>query len=244
MSRRTGDKIEINGSYQYNAYYTGKAPQRFWHYAKLSEAENALEIKEGDQMLDVGCGSGLLSHFMANHKGTKVTGIDANPDALKFARSSYSNSNLEFKQGLLDELNFPESSFDKIAFLEVIEHISQEQGRQIVKTFQHLLKPGGKVVISTPNRSSLWPLIEWVFDKLKLVPNLGEEQHEYLYSGGELEQIGKEAGLRLEKRSTINTFAPWIAILSWKLALTIHQLEMKFIKRHGSILLYTFVKPV
>lgn len=243
MTRRTGDKVEINGDYQYNAYYTGRAPQRFWHYAKLKEAENALEIKEGDNILDVGCGSGLFSHFLANYPGTHVTAIDANPNALEFARAKYSNTNLEFKLGLLDELNLPQNSFDKIVFLEVIEHISLEQGKQIMKTFAQLLKPGGKVVISTPNRKSLWPLIEWTFDVLKVVPNLGEEQHEHLYSGKELEQTGAQAGLTLEKKSTINTFAPWLALLNWKLALTIHGLEMRYFKRYGSILLYTFVKP-
>lgn len=243
MSRRIGDKVEINGDYQYNAYYTGKAPQRFWHYAKLKEAETVLEIKEGDNILDVGCGSGLFSHFLANHKGTHVTAIDANATAIEFARNKYSNSNLEFKLGLLDELNLPHSSFDKIVFLEVIEHISHEQGKQILKTFNDLLKPGGKLVISTPNRKSLWPLIEWTFDVFKVVPNLGEEQHEHLYAGKELEQIGKQVGLALEKKNTINTFAPWLALLNWNLALAIHKLEMKYFKRYGSILLYTFVKP-
>lgn len=244
MARRTGDKIEIDGSYQYNAYYTGKAPQRFWHYAKLKEAENALEIKEGDAIIDVGCGSGLFSHFLANHKGTQVIGVDGNANALEFARRKYLNTNLEFKQGLIDELNLPKNSFDKIVFLEVIEHISLEQGKQVMRTFHDLLKPGGKVVISTPNRKSLWPLIEWTFDILKVVPNMGEEQHEHLYSGKELQEIGEAAGLKSIKKNTINTLAPWLALISWKLALIVHKWEVKYFKRYGSILLYTFSKSI
>lgn len=242
MTRRTGDKVEINGDYQYNAYYTGKTPQRFWHYAKLREAENALEIKSGDNILDVGCGSGLFSHFLAEHKGTQVTAIDANQKAIDFGRNKYSNSNLEFKQGLLDELNLKKNSYDKIAFLEVIEHISFQQGSQIMKEFNNLLKPGGLVVISTPNRKSLWPFIEWALDFFRLVPNLAEEQHEYLYSGEELQKTGEQAGLTLYKKHTINTIAPWLAIISWNLGLRMHRIEMRYFKKRGSILLYTFIK--
>ena len=243
MTRRTGDKVEINGDYQYNAYYTGKAAQRFWHYAKLKEAEDALEIKSGDNILDVGCGSGLFSHFLAEHEGTHVTAIDANHKAIEFAKNKYSNSNIEFKLGLLDELNLKKTSYDKIAFLEVKEHISIEQGSQIMKEFSELLKPGGMVVISTPNRQSLWPLIEWALDFFKLVPNLTEEQHEYLYAGNELKHIGEKAGLTLHKKHTINAIAPWLAMFSWSLALRMHRIEMKYFKKRGSILLYTFVKP-
>ena len=194
MERRTGDKIEINGDYQYNAYYTGKAPQRFWHFAKIEEAINSLQIKEGDNILDVGCGSGLVSSFMADHKGVNVVAVDANIHALDFAREKFKKSNLTFKMGLLDELNLPEQSFDKIIFLEVIEHISEKQGEEIFKTFYRLLKPGGRVVISTPNKKSLWPFIEWSLDFFRIVPNLAEEQHEFLYTGKKLEEKGVQAG--------------------------------------------------
>ena len=98
-------------------------------------------------------------------------------------------------------------------------------------------------MISTPNRKSLWPLIEWALDKFKVVPNLAEEQHEYLYSGKELQQAGEASGFNLQKKNTLNTFAPWVALLNWKLALGIHKLEMRLFKRYGAILLYTFVKP-
>jgi len=99
------------------------------------------------------------------------------------------------------------------------------------------------VVISTPNRKSLWPFIEWALDFFRLVPNLAEEQHEYLYSGEELQKIGEQAGLVLHKKHTINTIAPWLAIFSWNLGQRMHRIEMRHFKKRGSILLYTFIKP-
>ncbi len=240
--RRIGDRVQIPGDYQHKAYYSGKSPQRFWHFAKLTEAEKALEIKEGDEILDAGCGSGLFSHFLAKYKGTHVTAIDSNEKAIEFARSAYSDPNLNFKLGLVDEMNLPVNKFDKIAFLEVLEHLTEKQGTQLLRTFHSLLKPGGRLVISTPNRFSLWPLTEWVMDFLHLTPDMAESQHEHLYSGTELLQKARQAGFLLQTKNTINTFAPWLALLSWRLALKVHKLEMKYNKKYGSILLYTFYK--
>lgn len=242
MDRRTGDKIEIGGDYQYNAYYVGRAPQRFWHYAKIQEAIHSLQLKSGDNVLDVGCGSGLVSSFMADHEGVTVTAIDSNQSALDFARRKFQKHNLTYTMGLLDELALPPQSFDKIIFLEVIEHISEKQGAEVLKTFYKLLKPGGIVVVSTPNKNSLWPLLEWALDFFKVVPSLAEGQHEFLYTGKQLEEKGTQAGFtRIDKR-TINTLAPWLALINWKLAVMVHRIEYRFFRRYGSILLYTFYK--
>jgi 2-polyprenyl-3-methyl-5-hydroxy-6-metoxy-1,4-benzoquinol methylase len=242
MDRRVGDKIQIEGAYQYNAYYHGKKAQRFWHFAKLEEAMKSLEIKPGDNVLEVGCGSGLLSYFIAKNSEVKVTAIDANQAALDFATQQFKLPNLTFTKGLLDELNLKEASYDKIVFLEVIEHITEKQGEEILKSFFKLLKPGGKLVISTPNKASLWPLIEWSLDFFKLVPNLADEQHEFLYKGSILEQKGKNAGFICSNKKQINTFAPWLATINWKLALSVHKFEVKCFKRFGSLLVYTFTK--
>ncbi len=242
MDRRVGDKIQIEGAYQYNAYYNGKKAQRFWHYAKLDEAIKSLEIKDGDRVLEVGCGSGLLSFFIAKNPKVTVTAIDANQSALDFATNQFKLPNLTYSKGLLDELNFKESSFDKIVFLEVIEHITEKQGEEIFKSFYKLLKPNGKLVISTPNKASLWPLIEWSLDFFKLVPNLADEQHEFLYSGKILQKKGEQAGFKCSNKKQINTFAPWLASISWKLALSVHAFEIKVFKKFGSLLVYTFTK--
>lgn len=242
MSRRVGDKIQIEGAYQYNAYYHGKKSQRFWHYAKLEEAIKSLEINDGDNVLEVGCGSGLISYFIARNPKVKVTAIDANDSALEFARQKFILPNLTYTKGLLDELQLKEASYDKIIFLEVIEHITEKQGEEVFKSFYKLLKPKGKLVISTPNKSSLWPLIEWSLDFFKLVPNLADEQHEFLYTGKILEQKGKNAGFECSNKKQINTIAPWLASVSWKLALKVHSFEAKFVKIWGSLLVYTFTK--
>jgi len=241
-NRRTGDKIHIDGSYQYNAFYKGNRIQRFWHFAKLEEARRDLAIADGDTILDAGCGSGLLSFFLARDANAEVWGIDANPSAIAFCKSTYQLPHLHFEQQLIDDPFFAPGYFNKIVSLEVLEHLSADQGYLVISRFYELLPPGGKLVISTPNRKSLWPAIEFVLDKCKLVPNLQEGQHELLYSGKQLEAVAAKAGFDCISRKTINFIAPWMAIFSRRLALAIHRAEINHQSRLGSLLLYTFQK--
>jgi 2-polyprenyl-3-methyl-5-hydroxy-6-metoxy-1,4-benzoquinol methylase len=246
--RRTGDRIAIPGEYQYRALHHGPAPQRFWHRAKLEEALALLRLAPGDRMLDAGCGSGILAAMASEVPMTprlRVLGVDANPAAIEFGSRTFDRPNLSFRLGLvdeLDELNEPPGSFEKISFLEVIEHLSRAQGETILAQFAHLLAPGGRLVLTTPNRRSPWPLLEWLLDRLRLVPQLSGEQHEVLYDLDELRAMGEAAGLALAEHRMIDTVAPWLA--GWpRLARLVHRAEVRLIRRHGCVMVLAFEKP-
>ena len=237
--RRLGDRVAIPGDYQHRALYDGPAPQRFWHRAKLEEALALLRLGPGDRMLDAGCGSGLLAAMAAEVPGTQVLGVDANPAAIEFVSRTFVRPNLAFRQALVDELDAAPGSFDKIGFLEVIEHLSRAQGEAVLVQFARLLAPGGRLVLTTPNRRSPWPLIEWLLDHLRLVPPLAGEQHEVLYDLDELRTMGETAGLVLAEHRMIDTIAPWLA---WwpALARTVHRGEVRAIRRHGCVMVLAF----
>ncbi len=239
---RTGDKIAISGAYQYDAYYKGPRMQRFWHYIRLKESAILLDATATDSILDIGCGSGLFSSIIATEKKATVLGIDSNQDAIAFCQSNYKLTNLSFEEHTTDEINFPENTFDKIVLLEVIEHITKEQAIVLLKKIAAWLKPGGSLVISTPNKRSLWPIIEFLMDKLKLAPTMNKEQHEILYNRKQLKKLVEEAGLITKAESTILFLSPWMSIINWKLGLYFHKLEMKFNTRLGSLLLHSFKK--
>ena len=241
VSRRVGDRIAIPGDYQHRALHSGPAPQRFWHRAKVEEALALLRLVPGERLLDAGCGSGLLATKAAEIPGTEVLGVDANPAAIEFVSRTFVRPNLAFRQALVDELDAAPGSFEKIAFLEVIEHLSQAQGKAILAQFAHLLAPGGRLVLTTPNRRSPWPLIEWLLDHLHLVPPLSGEQHEVLYDLDELRAMGEAAGLALAEHRMINTIAPWLAW--WPgLARAVHRTEVQVIRRHGCVMVLAFEK--
>lgn len=242
--RRWGDLTEIPGNYQFRVLNEGFASQRFWHHAKLLEAERKLDPQPGDLLLDVGCGSGILSARLAEYAHTQVIGIDSNPLAIDFASQQFQRHNLEYKLGYVDELDIASDSVAKIAFLEVIEHIYPEQALTTLKGFFRILRPGGRLVISTPNAQSLWPLIEWTLDRTNLTPHMDGDQHVKLYTKKALIDVGKAAGFELLNHCTINALAPWLAPVSWRLALKTHELEVSYPHSFGSLLLQTFIKPM
>lgn len=245
MTRRTGDKISIAGDYQYTALNKGSAPQRFWHRTRLQEAIKDLLIKPGYSILDAGCGSGLLTAFIAEAlPSVSITGIDGNAAAIDFCRRQWVHlPNARFIEGRIDELTaWPDAGTDGIAFLEVIEHITREQAFNVLREFHRILRPGGLLVVSTPNRKSLWPLQERIMDILRLVPRLKGAQHETLYSGAELEKMAASAGFATASRRTILFMGPWLATLSKRWADRMHRWETTRNRTPGSLLLYTFRK--
>jgi dolichyl-phosphate beta-glucosyltransferase len=242
---RTGDKVSIDGNYQYNAYHYGWVVQKYWHRFKLFSAIKNLNIDRSQQILDVGCGSGMLCSIIANdNPSVQITGIDGNPLAIAFCKNQWKRLlNAHFEDRKVDELNtFLNYSADRIAFIEVIEHITKKQSDHVLGEFYRILKKGGILVISTPNRKSLWPLLEHILDFLNLIPKLKGDQHEMLYSGKELEKLAIEHGFALKRKQTINCIAPWLAVISPRIARKAHVWESEKPWIPGSLLLYTFIK--
>ncbi|MBT8452649.1 MAG: methyltransferase domain-containing protein [Deltaproteobacteria bacterium] len=238
--RRLGDAIQIPGNYQFQAAFAGSAPQRFWHQTRFEVCLDMLDAGAGMRVLDVGCGSGVFADMVAAVDGTEVTAVDGNREAVSFAERQFCRSNLSFVHGLVDELAFESSSFDRISCLEVIEHIHPEQGRAVMRTFHRLLAPGGRLVISTPNMHSYWPALEWSLDRLRLVPTMDGEQHVAGYHPRALRALGEETGFRLRSTRTLFVLSPWLALANWRLAKALHRLEEAIPVHFGTLLVQSF----
>lgn len=107
----------------------------------------------GKKILDVGCGGGLLTEAMAQ-AGGQITGIDMSPEALSVARLHALESQLtiDYQQITAEEFaSLHAGSFDLVTCLEMLEHVPDPAA--VVKACAQLVKPGGKVVFSTLNRT-------------------------------------------------------------------------------------------
>ena len=240
--RRMGDVISIPGDYQHRVLNTGLAPQRFWHHVKYLEAARWLDPQAGDRILDIGCGSGVAASLIAQTKGTQVLGIDVKEEAINYARAQFQSPNLNFEVGLVDDLDFEDASIDKIALLEVIEHIYPDQAMKAMREYFRLLKPGGRLVVTTPNSHSMWPIIEWGLDRFRLVPSLKGAQHVNNFHAARLIALAEDIGFRVVTCRTMHVLAPWLASLNWQLASYVHRLEQRRSHRLGNLLLACFEK--
>ncbi|XP_064072328.1 ubiquinone biosynthesis O-methyltransferase, mitochondrial-like [Vanessa tameamea] len=133
-------------------------------------------------ILDVGCGGGIVSEGIAR-LGAKVTGIDASKELVEIAKEHCTiDSRLENNRPSYHCTTVEEHSqhffdhYDAVVASEVIEHVADKE--LFIQSCVKALKPGGKIFITTPNRSKLSEFVticlsEHVFN---LVP---KGTHEY-----------------------------------------------------------------
>lgn len=112
----------------------------------------AFDSYKGLNILDVGCGGGLVCEPMARLGGT-VTGIDADKNAIAVAREHAKEQDLDitYKITSSDELVQDGKQFDVVLALEIIEHVDNPE--LFVKSVMDLCYPGGLVIFSTLNRN-------------------------------------------------------------------------------------------
>jgi len=99
-------------------------------------------------LLDVGCGSGRFLSVM-RRAGWRVTGVEPDPRAAAAARSRYG---LAVYAGGLGEAGFPDKTFDAVVLSHVLEHVADPLA--LLSACRRLLRPGGRLALSTPNVAS------------------------------------------------------------------------------------------
>jgi 2-polyprenyl-3-methyl-5-hydroxy-6-metoxy-1,4-benzoquinol methylase len=241
-ARRTGDTVQIPGAYQHVALTSGPSVQRFWHQSKLLLLDWMFQVNSGESVLDIGCGSGVFADALAR-RGAKVLGIDANVDAIDYATRTFGREGLSFRRGLLDELELPSASFDKVVCLEIVEHVYLNQVRQLLDTLVRVLEPGGQLLITTPNYRGLWPAVEWATDRFSNAAKMDGEQHVTHFDRKLLGHCLSNAGLEIEELRTYCTFAPFSAALSPRIASRLELVERKLDLPFGNLLVARARKP-
>ena len=154
---------------------------------------------DGKQVLDVGCGGGILADAMAR-KGAQVLGIDLATKALRVAQLhalEAQTPNVTYREVSAEALA-PErpGSFDAVTCMEMLEHVPDPAS--VVQACATLVKPGGWVFFSTINRSAksfLFAIVgaEYV---LNLLPR-GTHAYARLIRPSELARHCRAAGLEL-----------------------------------------------
>jgi 2-polyprenyl-6-hydroxyphenyl methylase/3-demethylubiquinone-9 3-methyltransferase len=165
--------------------------------ARLKFIADRAELS-GAQVLDVGCGGGILAESMAR-KGGQVTGIDVAPRVLSTAKLHLHESGLEidYKEKMVEDLaQETPGVFDVITCMEMLEHVPDPAS--IIQSIETLLKPGGQGFFSTLNRTPLAFALGIVGAEhiARLLPR-GTHRYDRFIKPSELSAWLREAGLEV-----------------------------------------------
>ncbi len=162
----------------------------------------------GKQLIDVGCGGGILSEAMA-HRGAKVTGIDMGEAPLAVAKLHQLESGVEVEYLQSTAENMAEEragAYDVVCCLEMLEHVPDPGS--VIAACATMAKPGGALYFSTINRNPKAFMFAIVGAEhiLRLLP-AGTHEYDKFIRPSELAGWLRDAGLQL-KDMTGMTYNP------------------------------------
>ena len=112
-------------------------------------------LGSGEQVLDVGCGTGTLAIAAAQAApGLKVTGLDADPSILARAREKAADAGVDvaFDEAMSTALPYADASFDIVLSTLFFHHLPDDGKRQTAAELVRVLRPGGRIVVGDLGR--------------------------------------------------------------------------------------------
>ena len=172
-------------------------------------------IGPGQQVLDLGCGTGSLSVLIQQrHPEAKLTGLDPDPKALARATAKAARAGLtiRFEQGFGDALPFADASLDRVLSSLVLHHLTREEKLAAFRDVRRVLRPGGELHVLDfgPPQGRLDRVLTHIIHR-------GEAMNDNL--GGQLPALMQEAGLvEVRESSSVRTAFGRLTILEAKRA--------------------------
>lgn len=154
------------------------------------------QVVPAGRLLDVGSGPGFLLRA-ARERRWNAVGLDPSPFAVAQAR----RNGFEAHQGMLEEVDLAERSFDALALLQVIEHVTDP--RPLLDACRRLLRPGGAIVVATPNPASMLARTKREGFNYWIPPI-----HCVWYTPRALTMVLRRAGFRVVSRTTWSARSP------------------------------------
>ena len=207
------DKGQVSGSAA-EVYDTFFVPALFQEWT--DRVADAAQIQAGDRVLDVACGTGVLTRTVAERVGKDgVIGLDVNDGMLAVAREK--SADIEWKQGIAENLPFEDGSFDAVVCQFGLMFFDNRQ--VAIQEMMRVLRQGGRLAIAVWDSLDRTPGYAAMVDLLLRL--FGEEAANGLRAPfvlGEVEEVRdlfKLAGIHDVKVDTIVGAARFPSIESW-----------------------------
>lgn len=163
---------------------------------------------EGRFALDVGCGPGFYSKLLAS-RGFATTSIDTDTANLESAGRFAAET---FQGDAVDVLaRLPPAKYELALALEIIEHMPKSRGETLLERLHGLLAPGGKLLLSTPNRLSPEGLAGYYWNekiRRKAVWKAWDPTHAHVYTSFEIIRLLRSRGFQVERATGYDYHLP------------------------------------
>lgn len=107
-------------------------------------------IEAGSKVLDIAAGTGYGAKIIAQSGASEVWGGDISLEAIEAAKEAYGDERVHFRVMEAENIPFDDNYFDMVVSLETVEHL--DNYINFILELKRVLKPGGRLIISTPDR--------------------------------------------------------------------------------------------
>ena len=217
-------------------YKKKRGIQSKWHHIHYNLVRKILGKYQ--KHLDVGCAAGTFVNFL--NKDKISYGADISSNQIQYAKKNYENKKHKFYLIKNNKLPFKNKSFDVVTNLQLMEHLSMKDNEVLFKEIKRVLKPGGRLIITTPNYLSPWVLLE------KIVNIVGEvkydQQHITFFNKNRIKNFLYKLNFRNIYVSTNMFFAPFFAVFGWKVPDIVQKFEDNFFNHPFRLFLFVICK--
>lgn len=209
MTNLTIDPLEVAKFAQHaGVWWDSEGPLKTLHDinpARLAFIQRYASL-QGQRVLDLGCGGGILSEAMAK-AGALVTGLDVEKAAIQCAQAHASQHSLAIDYVCQSVETYDAPAFSLITCMEMLEHVQDVD--ELLAHAARLLQPGGRLFLSTINRT-LWAYATVIVGAEYVLNVLPRQTHDYkkFIKPSELARSLRAHGLSVDGISGMN-YHPW-----------------------------------
>lgn len=233
MKKKTNYNKISSGYYDF-IYKKKSGIQSAWHHVKFNFVGK--KIDKRCKHLDIGCGPGT---FISLLKKTKSIGIDISKNQIFYAKKNYENRYKSFRT-YKNKIPLKNNSIDTISLIELIEHLEDKDLALLMKECKRVLKKNGKIIFTTPNYFSLWPILEIILNFVS--PFSYKHQHINKFNKKKLIIFLKSHNLKIDKIGSFILVSPFLAPISFKFSLSFINIDNLLCKIFPGFLLFATVK--
>ena len=162
-------------------------------------------VSDGERVLDVGCGTGVLSWAVVGATPrSEVVGVDPSEPFIEYAREQCADPRVTFEVGNALELSYPDASFGQSMSMLVFHFIPE--GKKAAGEMRRVTRPGGSVAACVWDGDGGLEMASAFCDEaVKLDPAAEDKREKYLNHNrqGDLTELWKATGLEMVEETTI-----------------------------------------